>query len=357
MDYEKKYRKALERAKRLHSEPTGGTERIVCEQIFPELMGSEDERIRQELIGFLRNIPNSNYTCEEMALWLEKQGEKETGEWKEGNVIRRSGILALAIKKRKAMKSNGEIFTIQHPDEWVKAKSNEIKRFFNGFAKQCELPRYSIGDILCDLSCNEYDKNAQLKYEIIDIKNGTYICDNGSIPVSQQDEYKLVAKKAEQKPVKVNNDEDSVSNELREASFIFAATQMVHKASPEERKLELIYSFEEGAKWQAVQKHAWSKEDEDRTEKLLGWLNTLINYIQGDATVSLDLYRERKRQVEIIKTWLKSLKALNTWEPSDKQIKALKNFTRSVCERGYFSPYDDNIKLLYSLLEDLKKLK
>lgn len=47
------------------------------EYLFP-LEESEDERIRKELLGFLRNIPNSNYTCEEMALWLEKQGEEKT---------------------------------------------------------------------------------------------------------------------------------------------------------------------------------------------------------------------------------------------------------------------------------------
>lgn len=47
------------------------------EYLFP-LEESEDERIRKELLGFLRNIPNSNYTCEEMALWLEKQGEQKS---------------------------------------------------------------------------------------------------------------------------------------------------------------------------------------------------------------------------------------------------------------------------------------
>jgi len=51
------------------------------EYLFP-LEESEDEKIRKELIGFLRNIPNSNYTCEEMDLWLEKQGSEEN----EGNL-------------------------------------------------------------------------------------------------------------------------------------------------------------------------------------------------------------------------------------------------------------------------------
>lgn len=101
----------------------------------------------------------------------------------------------------------------------------------------------------------------------------------------------------------------------------------------------------------------WSDEDEYKTEKMLGWLNTLINYIQGDATVSLDLYRERKQQVEQIKTWLKSLKDRHTWKPSDEQMEAFEHFVRGIGENGYASPYENNTKLLYSLLEQLKKLK
>ena len=76
MNYEKKYKEALERAKRLHSEPTGGTERIVCEQIFPELKESEDERIKDDIKDVIQAaiIPEENKR--EMLAWLEKQGKK-----------------------------------------------------------------------------------------------------------------------------------------------------------------------------------------------------------------------------------------------------------------------------------------
>lgn len=298
MGYKDKYNKLVEAIKVLQeTNPSDeGLQNWVNDNV-PELKESEDERIRQAIIKGLSSCGKKywgGFEVKAAIAWLEKQGEQ----------------------------------------------------------KQEEQPRYNIGDILCDLSCNEYDKNAQLNYEIIDIKNGMYICDNGTIPVSQQDEYRLVAKKVEQKPVnRVNNDEDSVSNELREASFIFAAMQMVHKASPEERKLELIYSFEEGAKWDAAQKPTWSEEDEYRAEKLLGWLNTLINYIQGDATVSLDLYRERKQQVEIIKTWFNSLKDRSTWKPSDEQMDALEYHLKHTNENSRL--YKETKKLY----EQLKKLK
>ena len=82
MNYEEKYKKALERAKKLHSEPTGGTERIVCEQIFPELLESEDERMRKEIRDFICwAIDRGSITKEQREQstswisWLNKQGE------------------------------------------------------------------------------------------------------------------------------------------------------------------------------------------------------------------------------------------------------------------------------------------
>lgn len=81
MSYKEKYEKALERARKLHSEPTGGTERIVCEQIFPELIESEDEKIRKNLITFLKDEYGTNSNARfagvkvrDIIAWLEKQG-------------------------------------------------------------------------------------------------------------------------------------------------------------------------------------------------------------------------------------------------------------------------------------------
>ncbi len=81
MDYEKKYKKALDRAKRLHSEPTGGTERIICEQIFPELAESEDEKIRKELIEHIKAnsatgfVLFQKFSPDDVIAWLENRGE------------------------------------------------------------------------------------------------------------------------------------------------------------------------------------------------------------------------------------------------------------------------------------------
>jgi len=45
------------------------------------------------------------------------------------------------------------------------------------------------------------------------------------------------------------------------------------------------------------------------------------------------------------------------WKPTIEQINALTHFIRSVGESGYASPYDQNTKLLYSLLTDLQVLQ
>ena len=79
MDYEKKYKEALERAKRINDGdgvecPSGWT---TCEVIFPELKAIEDANIRGAIIDYLKD---NNLT--EWATWLEKQGEPKSTSWK-----------------------------------------------------------------------------------------------------------------------------------------------------------------------------------------------------------------------------------------------------------------------------------
>lgn len=56
------------------------------------------------------------------------------------------------------------------------------------------------------------------------------------------------------------------------------------------------------------------------------------------------------------KLYKEDAKIKNRWKPSDEQIKALEHFVRSIGESGFASPYDYNTRLLYSLLEQLKKI-
>ena len=97
MDYEKKYNEALERARALWQE---AIEKEYVddylkdyETIFPELRGSEDERIRKEMISFLRSpFIKENLTDEKVAPWLDWL-EKQNPAWSEEDEKMLTGII------------------------------------------------------------------------------------------------------------------------------------------------------------------------------------------------------------------------------------------------------------------------
>jgi len=93
MDYEKKYKEALERAK--ESLKDGGISSNTIdylENIFPELKVLEDERIRKELIKYLKEgvegyIPAGDRSDYQRWLaWVEKQSEQKWSEEDESKV-------------------------------------------------------------------------------------------------------------------------------------------------------------------------------------------------------------------------------------------------------------------------------
>jgi hypothetical protein len=203
--------------------------------------------------------------------------------------------------------------------------------------------------------------------EIIDIKNGMYICDKGSFPVSQQNEYELVSKKID---TKLND--YSVSNELREASFAHARKEIKNPTCPNNEEFELVYTFEEGAKWNAAQKSAWSEkhiadvfekvglakivreqsndaliialqdamtelskvtlqpkptawseENEDNMLMIEDRLRDFLDYIKKDSTLKKHIKNSLKEEIIENIDWLKSLRPQNAWKPSEEQLDAL----------------------------------
>ena len=110
MDYEKKYKEALERAKLSRLQLLDiGEEATNIEYIFPELKESDDERIRKELIDLLNllwrhfNFPYDRNKYEEFLDWLKKQGQEQTKvsiwkHWKGGLAGNGEGVLTYLIK-------------------------------------------------------------------------------------------------------------------------------------------------------------------------------------------------------------------------------------------------------------------
>lgn len=76
MDYEKKYKKALEKAREIYKEDFKA---MWLENLFPELKESDDEKIRKQIISFLKEFECDHYRNLDFSswiAWLEKQGEK-----------------------------------------------------------------------------------------------------------------------------------------------------------------------------------------------------------------------------------------------------------------------------------------
>ena len=88
MDYEQRYKKALDEAKVIHKTIRKDLKPVI-EQIFPELQKTEEERIKDALIELIKCNERSGYTSlnnvstSSMIDWLEKQEQtKKTSIWK-----------------------------------------------------------------------------------------------------------------------------------------------------------------------------------------------------------------------------------------------------------------------------------
>lgn len=219
MDYEKKYKEALEKVKGLLKDQEMALHaREKLANVFPELKESEDERIRKEFIAFIKKRDRSgcDYDYDKWLAWLEKQGEQKPVI---SNDAIREGIAHFGI-------------TQYQIDNWLK-KYVDVEKQGEQKSAWSEEDEVELG-------------------EIIDFfENGT---------------------------VKLQHD------------------------------LSLYASWLKSLKDRVQPKQEWSEEDKHSSERLLGWLDTLINYIHHDALVPLDLRRERMQQVEQLKTWLKSLR-------------------------------------------------
>lgn len=79
----RRYDEALERAKKIHNDTEFDYEKGMMEEIFPELVESEDEKIRKEIIELVKFYYGSSLarkhtvSKDEMIAWLEKQGESD----------------------------------------------------------------------------------------------------------------------------------------------------------------------------------------------------------------------------------------------------------------------------------------
>ena len=93
MDYEKKYKEAMEIGKECIAYCCDKTVREYFERMFPELLESKeskDESIRKELIEFVKSRGGFK---QEYIAWLEKQGEHMPVEWSEEDKAKLANVI------------------------------------------------------------------------------------------------------------------------------------------------------------------------------------------------------------------------------------------------------------------------
>ena len=137
MNYEEKYKKALEKAKiyRNHLIETGDDTNEI-EYIFPEIVEIENEKIRKEILSVIKQfdknttICGKNYDYNKWIDWLEKQGEQKSS-WSEEDEYQINTILyGLYLKKELYKKEGNKVEEDRYNTQynWLKSfKSNHWK--------------------------------------------------------------------------------------------------------------------------------------------------------------------------------------------------------------------------------------
>ena len=143
MDYEKKYKDALEKARKLCAYPTIQPFVSDLKDLFPELAESEDEKIRKELIEYIKNWKKAYCSdsvkqdiLDNFIAWLEKQGEQKP-EWSEEDERKRNGLVK-GLKDRMGFGWASDPFSREEYISWLKSLKGRVSP-----QKQC--PHYNNG--------------------------------------------------------------------------------------------------------------------------------------------------------------------------------------------------------------------
>lgn len=124
-DYKQKYEEALENIKAIKAANKDNKGLVdFIEFKYPKLKKNKDERIRENLIKFFRDLDALEYKEEDVIAWLEKQGEKPA--WSEEDERNLEGI----INEIEANKNNAPDYDLATYDRflsWLKSLKDRIQ--------------------------------------------------------------------------------------------------------------------------------------------------------------------------------------------------------------------------------------
>ena len=326
MDYEKKYKEALERAKSLIGdtiiEESG---QHIAEVIFPELAESEDEKIRKAIHIYLDWLdgrkdyqPKGDYTIKDMLAWLEKQGEQKPAD-KVEPFDKYEGLTD--FERTLADICIGWIGEELGWKQYIKDNADVLLKIavekFN-----------SVQDVPFEQKSAWSEEDEVKINRIVACLENLNVADN-DILLKDVDWLKSLKDRVQPQPNQEWSEEDekiakTIINEFEQSSEWYCANGLTK---------------EDCIAWVNKQMHTkWSEEDKKKVNNL---------YVLLDQMVSFNMLSNK--DATEFKDWLKSLRPQNTWKPSDEQMEVLKEATSIVG-----SKYKSCLNSLYS---DLKKLK
>ena len=150
MNYEQKYKEALEKARRLRAYPTNKPFISDLQDLFPELKESEGGEIRNWLIGYFQQYKSDGVVkfanglkIDSIIAWLEKQGEQKSTWSEEDELMLKDAIEFIETGWSDRGKS--------HLVYWLKSIKNRI--IWSSSEKQLDNankvePKFKVGDFM-----------------------------------------------------------------------------------------------------------------------------------------------------------------------------------------------------------------
>ena len=405
-----RYDEALNEAKEWYNNPNSDKiGKSYLWAVFPELKESEDERIKREIIGFIRNAywTSNRKRFNELVAWLEKQGEKK-------DYYTKQELIDMGF----SFTLNGDIVT---PDEMME----DMKKYLSWKEKQSDNylekqgKKKSVDDLtqqeamdVAVAKCfeqseqkptdkvepkfheGEWITNGDYTWKITEVKPLDYILQSqdGNIvddTISHVDEqfHSFTIKDAKDGDVLFYKGEINHSNGIKfericlfnnldTAFFTLTKTSTYEEyavdvninypentipATKEQKEILFMTMKEAGYEWDTEKKELKKIESYNLRSIIKGEPSPAIKEVvdslsawseEDENNYKQAIYVCHQHGYNGVENWLKSLKDRHTWKPSEEQMEALANALSLAKNCGEESTFD-----LRTLYEQLKKLK
>jgi len=320
MDYEKKYKEALERARAKYAMKDQPIHQDLVD-LFPELKESEDEKIRKAIYNCVKwfgfdSCFFKDVSQEECLAWFEKQGEKNIN----NSIWHKVEPKEYVLEKTLIYKKNGEIDIVE--DTILSAVDAEYALPISYLGKPESIEKQGEQkDILEDATL---DNN-----------------EDGLIAAT-------IKAKCEQKPAEWSEEDEN----KRKLCFQYLTSQKNYQSSVGIDYINGCLDWLDSLPNRVQPKQEWSEEDEDNIFNIVGALDVLLQreiekQHNGDRNASPKYYSD-------LQDWLKSLRPDSHWKPSQEQMDALWKLMQYAPNLSVYTDIKESVESLYN---DLKKLK